>query len=501
MITIDKVSMSFPGVKALDDVSFDIEYGEVHGLVGENGAGKSTLIKILSGVYPQYEGRILFDGSERHFYSAHEAQTGGIATIFQELTVIRDLTVAENIFLGREPVRSLGMLDWNVMREKSSEVLRFLDTPLDPKETVGNLSVANQQIVEICKALVLNSRIIIMDEPTSSLTEHEVEQLFITIQRLKENGITILYVSHKIEEIFRICDSITVFRDGKHIDTVRKEETSPDDVINMMVGRSMNTMFPPKTASIGGLLLSVRNLSRHGEFEQVSFDLHEGEIIGFAGLIGAGRTELARALFGAAPLDDGEISLYGSSINHFAHPNHALSRGVAYLSEDRKGEGLMLELSIRENMSLPILKRISPYFFIKAGSERDLVNSYVSKFKIRMTSIDQIVESLSGGNQQKVIISKLLLTESMVFIFDEPTRGIDVGAKYEIYKIMNDLTQEGKGIIFISSELPEVLGVSDRIFCMREGRIEQVFAREEAEPEKVMKVLAAGENLSGGEAE
>jgi len=500
MITIEKVSKSFPGVKALDDVSFAIQYGEVHGLVGENGAGKSTLIKILSGVYPQYEGKILFDGSVHHFYSPHEAQTGGIATIFQELTVIRDLSVAENIFLGREPTRSLGLLDWNVMREKSREVLQFLDTSLDPKETVGNLSVANQQIVEICKALVLNSRIIIMDEPTSSLTEHEVDQLFITIRRLKEKGITILYVSHKIEEIFKICDSITVFRDGNHIGTVEKEKTSTDEVISMMVGRSMNMMFPPRTTRQGGLLLSVRDLSRNGEFEHVSFDLREGEIIGFAGLIGAGRTELARALFGATALDEGEIELYGNPIDHFAHPNRALSRGVAYLSEDRKGEGLMLELSIRENMSLPILKRISPYFFVKGNRERELVQSYVSKFKIRMTSVDQIVESLSGGNQQKVIISKLLLTESKVFIFDEPTRGIDVGAKYEIYKIMNDLTLEGKGIIFISSELPEVLGISDRIFCMREGKLVQEFTRDEAEPEKVMKVLAAGENLVGGDA-
>jgi ribose transport system ATP-binding protein len=314
---------------------------------------------------------------------------------------------------------------------------------------------------------------------------------------LKEKGITILYVSHKIEEIFEICDSITVLRDGKHIGTVDKNKTNPDEVISMMVGRSMNMMFPPRSAKRGALLLSVRDLSRRGEFEHVNFDLHEGEIIGFAGLIGAGRTELAQALFGATALDTGEITLYGKRTNRFSHPNQALSQGVAYLSEDRKGEGLMIELSIRENMSLPILKKLSPYFFVQSGRERELVQSYVSRFKIRMTSIDQIVESLSGGNQQKVIISKLLLTESKVFIFDEPTRGIDVGAKYEIYKIMNDLTLEGKGIIFISSELPEVLGVSDRIFCMREGKLVQEFTHEEAEPEKVMKVLAAGDNLAG----
>jgi len=405
MISIENVSKSFPGVRALDDVSFTIQDGEVHGLVGENGAGKSTLIKILSGIYPDYEGSISFNGSVKRFNSVHEAQQGGIATIFQELTVIKDLSVAENIFLGREPMRRFGMLDWGVMREKSEEVLRFLDTLLNPRETVGNLSVANQQIVEICKALVLNSKIIIMDEPTSSLTEHEVHQLFLTIRRLKERGITILYVSHKIEEIFEICDSITVFRDGKHIGTVEKSKTSHDEVISMMVGRSMNMMFPPRTAHRGGLLLSVRGLTRRGEFEGVSFDLHEGEIIGFAGLIGAGRTELARALFGATALDGGEIELYGEKIGYFSHPNRAISRGIAYLSEDRKGEGLMLELSIKENISLSILKKISPYFFVQGSRERELVQSFVSKFKIKMTSIDQIVESLSGGNQQKVIIS------------------------------------------------------------------------------------------------
>ncbi len=492
MITISHVSKSFPGVKALDDISFTIKMGEVHGLVGENGAGKSTLIKILSGIYPDYEGDITYDGTVRRFNSVHEAQQNGIATIFQELTVIKDLSVAENIFLGREPTRSIGMMDWKVMREKSKEALRFLDTPLNPKEIVGKLSVANQQIVEICKALVLNTKIIIMDEPTSSLTDHEVRQLFLLIKRLKEKGITILYVSHKIEEIFEICDSITVFRDGKHINTVQKDRTNSDEVISMMVGRSLSMMFPPRTTVKNDLLLSVRGLSRKGEFENVNFDLYGGEIIGFAGLIGAGRTELARALFGATELDSGEIELYGEKTDFFSHPYRAISRGIAYLSEDRKGEGLMLELSIRENMSLSILKRICPYFFVQNSRERSLVQSFISKFRIKMTSIDQIVESLSGGNQQKVIISKLLLTESRVFIFDEPTRGIDVGAKYEIYKIMNDLTSEGKGIIFISSELPEVLGISDRIFCMREGQVVHEFSQDEAEPERVMKVLTGG---------
>jgi ABC-type sugar transport system ATPase subunit len=493
MIAIESVSKSFPGVQALDQVSFIIRDGQVHGLVGENGAGKSTLIKILSGIYPDYEGRVLFDGEARRFAAVHEAQAGGVATIFQELTVLRELSVAENIFLGREPILRGGRLDWNAMWAKSREALSFLDAPLDPKTPVRALSVANQQLVEICKALVLNSRIIIMDEPTSSLTEHEVRQLFALIRRLKARGITILYVSHKIEEIFEICDTVTVLRDGRHIDTLARSQTTPDQVISMMVGRSLTTMFPQRAARRGQLLLSVRGAGRFGEFQDVSFDLHEGEILGFAGLIGAGRTELARALFGASCLDSGQLSLQGRAIRGFAHPSAALARGVAYLSEDRKREGLMLELSIRENMSLAVLHRISRWLFLRGRRERELVDGYINRFKIKMTSVDQRVESLSGGNQQKVVISKLLMTEARVFVFDEPTRGIDVGAKYEIYKIMNDLTAEGRGILFISSELPEVLGVSDRILCMREGRLVREFARSEADPEAVMRVLTGGE--------
>ena len=493
MILIDHVSKSFPGVKALDDIHFKIKYGEVHGLVGENGAGKSTLIKILSGIHSDYEGSISFDDIIKRFHSVHEAQENGVATIFQELSVIQDLSVAENIFLGREPVRFSGVINWKFMYQRSIEVLSFLDSTLDPRSIVKNLSIANQQIVEICKALVLNSKIIIMDEPTSSLTEHEITQLFLLIRKLKERGITILYVSHKIEEIFEICDSITVFRDGKQINTVKKDESTPDEIISMMVGRSLNMMFPPRTGQKGKVLLSVKDLTREGEFQEIRFDVYAGEIIGFAGLIGAGRTELAKAIFGASSIESGDMLIHEKQEKYFSHPYQALSKGIAYLSEDRQQEGLMLELSIRENMSLSILKKISRYLFIQKYKETSFVESSKTKLNIKMTDIDQIVESLSGGNQQKVIISKLLLTEADVFIFDEPTRGIDVGAKYEIYKIMNELTDEGKGIIFISSELPEIIGISDRILCMREGRLIQEFTRAEATPEKIMRVLTGGE--------
>jgi ABC-type sugar transport system ATPase subunit len=379
------------------------------------------------------------------------------------------------------------------MRAKSAEVLAFLDAPIDPRTQVGTLSVANQQIVEICKALVLDSKILIMDEPTSSLTGHEVERLFTLIGRLKAQGITILYVSHKIDEIFTICDSITVFRDGRHIQTVEKSQTTPAEVIRMMVDRPLTALFPPRSAAPGAPLLSVRGLRRQGEFSDISFELRAGEILGFAGLIGAGRTELARAIFGASRADGGELSLDEKRVGLSAHPRRSLARGIAYLSEDRKGEGLMLQLSIRENMALAVLGKISRALFVDARRERELVGTYAKSFTIRMTSMEQAAESLSGGNQQKVVISKLLATQARVFIFDEPTRGIDVGAKYEIYRIMNDLTAEGRGIIFISSELPEVLGVSDRILCMREGRIAREFTRAEVDPEKVMRVLTGGE--------
>jgi ribose transport system ATP-binding protein len=495
MIRIDHVSKSFPGVVALNDISFQIDSGTVHGLVGENGAGKSTLIKIISGIYTDYEGDIFIDDQQLQINSVHESQKKGIATIFQELTVVRELTVAENIFLGREPVGFAGALDRAEMERKSQQVLNELNVSFSPRDKVGDLSVANQQIVEISKALVLNTQILIMDEPTSSLTEKEVQNLFSVIHTLKSKGITILYVSHKLEEIFEICDAITVLRDGKHIHTSAKSETNPPDVIRMMVGRSLNMLFPPRTAKKGDLLLSVKDLTREGEFKDINFEVHAGEIVGFAGLIGSGRTELAKALFGATCPDQGEIKICNQKMKLFCHPREAITQGLVYLSEDRKQEGLILLLSVRENISLPIIKKISQNLFVKRKEEQNIVDSLIEKLKIKVFSRDQVVETLSGGNQQKVVISKLLLTNAQVFIFDEPTRGIDVGAKYEIYKIMNDLTADGKGIVFISSELPEIIGISDRIYCMREGSIVKEYTREKANPENVMSALTGGSSI------
>lgn len=493
MIEIVNVSKYFPGVRALGGVSFEVKTGAVHGLVGENGAGKSTLIKILSGIYLDYEGNIRIDGRQVKFKSVLNAQENGVATIFQELTVIQELSVSENIFLGREPQRIGGIVDFEFMNKRSCEVLDFLGAEISPEDIVEDLSVANQQLVEICKALVLDSKIIIMDEPTSSLTDQEVGCLFSLIEKLKNKGITILYVSHKLDEIFKLCDSITVLRDGRHIDTVPRDKKSPDDIIKMMVGRSMNSMFPARDAKVAGVLLDVMGITKKNEFANVTFNLHKGEIIGLAGLIGAGRTEVAKAIIGASKINSGSISIAGEAPIIFDTPGKALSAGIAYLPEDRKGEGLMIELSVRENIVVSILKKIKKLLLIDRIEESKKVSSLVEQLKIKITDTNQIIETLSGGNQQKVIISRLLLTESEIFIFDEPTRGIDVGAKYEIYKLMNALAEEGKGIIFISSELPEILGVSDRIYCMREGILVKEFNREEADPEKIMFVLTGGD--------
>ena len=493
MITVTSVSKNFPGVRALDQISFHVKKARVHGLVGENGAGKSTIVKILSGVYTDYDGEILVDGTPIAFRSVSDARERGIATVFQELTVVKDLNIAENIFLGREPLRAGCVVDRKHMQEQCLDVMSFLEEPMDINEKVGNLSVASQQIVEICKALVLNAKVIIMDEPTSSLTEKEVVQLYSIIEKLRNRGVTVLYVSHKLAEIFTICDEITVFRDGKHIKTVPTSETNTNQVIQMMVGRELHMLFPERVTSPSKeILLSVDHAGRKGEFKDVSFHLHRGEILGFAGLIGAGRTELAKALFGATRLEEGSVSIAGKEYGHFTHPRDAITHGLSYLPEDRKGEGLLLQFSIIQNMTLAVLKMLKLYKQHSINKEQKLVSEYAKNLQIKMVGIHQIVEMLSGGNQQKVIVARLLLTNTDVFIFDEPTRGIDVGAKFEIYKIMNELTAQGKGILFISSELPEILGISDRIVCMREGSLTRIFTRQEASAESIMKELAGG---------
>lgn len=494
MIKICNVSKQFPGVKALDNVSFSIEKGHVHALVGENGAGKSTIVKILSGIYTDYDGEIMIDGVPVSFHGVLDARQNGLATVFQELSVANDLSIAENIFLGREPTNALGIIDRSLIAKRCEELMSFLDEPFDLTRQMGELSVASQQIVEILKALVLDAKVIIMDEPTSSLTEKETQQLFKIITKLKSQGVTILYVSHKLVEVFAMCDRITVLRDGKHIDTVSTDRTDVDSIIQMMVGRNLTMLYPKRSVEQSDeVLLSVRGATREGQFKNVTFDLHKGEILGFSGLIGAGRTELAKCIFGANTLDSGNIEHNGQAIRPYNHPSQALANGISYLSEDRKGEGLLMHSNIKENMTIAILKKLHLHRWGSKKSERAIVQKYADDLKIKMVSIDGIVEVLSGGNQQKVIVGRLLMTDANIFIFDEPTRGIDVGAKYEIYKIMDELTAQGKGIIFISSELPEVLGISDRIACMCDGVLTKIIPAKEASPEAIMKILTGGE--------
>ncbi len=495
-LELKDISKSFPGVKALDSVSLSLKSGLVHGLVGENGAGKSTLIKILAGVYPDYDGEISLFGKPVKIISPHDSQNKRISVIFQELTIIPGLSVAENIFLGREPTRISGIINKKIIAQKGKEILNFLGCNFKLSDIAGKLSIANQQLVEICKALILNAEIIIMDEPTASITKAEVKNLFDQIKKLKESGKTIIYVSHRIEEVFEICDTISILRDGKLVGSLPKEETDQNKVINMMVGRSVDFIYPSRDTKPSDVIFSVKNLTKKGFFENISFDLKKGEILGFAGLVGAGRSEVGKALIGFFDFDSGYVNFFKKNklINYvFKHPRQALNEGIAYLPEDRKKEGLFHLLSVKENITISALLRCVNFgFYLDNKKEKNLADFYINKIMIKTPSLEQNVSNLSGGNQQKTIISRLLSTNANIFIFDEPTRGIDVGAKFEIYNIMNDLVSEGKSIIFISSELPELMGISDRIILMRSGRIVGEIIKNNFDAEIIMKKLVEG---------
>jgi len=497
ILGVKNISKAFPGVKALDDVSFCVKNGEVHGLVGENGAGKSTIIKILAGIYTEYEGCIYLLDEKFKCKSPSDALNYGISTIFQELTIINNLSVAENIFLGREISSSKVFLNKNFIYKKSSEVLKFLECDLKPQQKMEGKSIAVQQLVEICKGLVLDAKIIIMDEPTASLTKNEVEHLFTIIRKLKNNGKTIIYVSHKIEEVLEICDSITVLRDGKHIDTIKKEKTNYGQIIKMIVGRSVNNTYPKRGLNKDNIkdniILSVKKLTKKGEFKNISFDLYKGEIIGFAGLIGAGRTELAKAIAGISKPDSGEIFLYGEKIDFFPHTKEAIDKGLSYLPEDRRDESLFPKMDVSKNISISIISKLA-YLktLISSKKEVALVNYFIEKIKIRTSGLNQKIENLSGGNQQKAIISRILATKSKIIIFDEPTRGIDVGSKFEIYNIINDLSKKGIGIIFISSELQELIGMSDRLILIKDGILIEDIINKNINVSKIMENLIRG---------
>ncbi len=485
------ITKQFPGVLALDNVDFEVERGEIHALVGENGAGKSTLLKILAGALAMDKGRILLDGKPLHFSSPLDAINMGIAVIYQEFNLVPYLSAGENIFLGREPRKFNGFVDFKTLHTKAQAILDRIGANFSSREIVSRLSVAQQQMTEIAKALSQNAQIIAMDEPTSALTEREVEHLFEIIRGLKEEGVAIIFVSHRLEEVFQIAERITVLRDGKYVGTKRIEETNRDEVITMMVGREIKEKIPKRPAPIGEEILRVEGLTRKGVFSDISFSLHRGEVLGLAGLVGSGRTEIARAIFGADPLDGGKIYLEGKEVR-IRSPQDAIRLGIGLLTEDRKRYGLVLPLTIRENTSLANLMEVATRGFINFPKERAVAKRFVEELAIKTPSIEQIARNLSGGTQQKLVLAKWLFTKSKVLIFDEPTRGIDVGAKVEIYELMNQLAERGVGIIMISSELPEVLGMSDRILVIHEGKIAGELTREEATQEKIMHLATGG---------
>lgn len=491
-LEMKNITKTYPGVRALEDVSLQVRPGEVLGLVGENGAGKSTLMKILAGAQPKDSGEILIDGQPVTIDSPQRAMALGVSIIYQELNLVPYLSAAENIFLGREPrAKFAGFVDFAKMNRDSQEIVDRLGVKLSVRTPVNRLSVAQQQMVEVGKATSRNSKIIVMDEPSATLTDHELKNLFDLIRQLKSQGVAIIYISHRLEEIFEICDRVTILRDGKWIATEDVASLDRDAIIRLMVGRELKHMIPKEEAPIGEPALTVTGLTRKGVIENVSFSVRKGEVLGIAGLVGAGRTEVARAIFGADPLDSGTVELFGKRAS-IRSPQDAIRYGIGLVTEDRKAQGLVLGMTVRENITLANLPAISVMSFVKALRERDVVKQFVDDLQVKTPSIEQTVQNLSGGNQQKVVLAKWLFTESKVLIFDEPTRGIDVGAKTEIYQLMNALAKRGVAIIMISSELPEVLGMSDRIIVMHEGHVTGELSRADATQEKIMDLATGG---------
>jgi len=488
LISVNRLSKSFPGVRALHEVQFELMAGEVHALMGENGAGKSTLMKILAGVYTRDSGEILYDGKPVEFLSPRDAQAVGIGIIHQELQLMNHLTVAQNIFIGREPRGRLGVfLDEDRLNAQARDILARMHVHLDPRTMVGSLTVASQQMVEIAKALSFDSRVLIMDEPTSALNDAEIAELFRIIRQLKERGVGVIYISHKMDELKQISDRVTVFRDGEYVATVATADTSVGAIIGMMVGRTLADVAPTHgTTTQGEVALEVRHLNAGPLVRDVSFSLRKGEILGFAGLMGAGRTEVARAVFGADPVESGEILVNGRKAS-IKKPGDAVACGIGYLSEDRKRFGLATGMDVESNIVMSNLRKfLSLNFFLRRAQMRKTASHFINLLAIRTPSATQPVRLLSGGNQQKIVIAKWLERECDVLFFDEPTRGIDVGAKSEIYKLLRALAGQGKAIVMISSELPEILRMSDRIVVMCEGRITGEVHASEATQERIM---------------
>jgi ribose transport system ATP-binding protein len=493
ILEMKTISKSFPGVKALENVSLKAYGGNVLALLGENGAGKSTLMKILSGVYKKDSGQILVEGNEVDIQGIKSAEKLGITIIHQELSVLPNLTVAENIFLGNEKFHKVSRrVNKAYTKELSKRFLEQIGSKLNPDTLVRNVSVGDMQMIEIAKALTKNSKIIIMDEPTTALTDVETKNLFEVIKKLKEKGLAVIYISHRLDEIFEICDYITVLRDGKHIGDVETNKVTKDQLITMMVGRKLEEQYPYKKEDTTKTMLKVENLSLKGKVDNVSFEVKSGEILGISGLMGAGRTELAKTIFGEYKKSSGKIYIDSENVE-INSPADAIKYGISYLSEDRKKEGLLLQMSVAQNMTLANLKTYQKGLKkINRKAEINDVEEYITKLSIKTPSQNQLIRNLSGGNQQKVILAKWLMLSPKVLIVDEPTRGIDVGAKKEIYDVLNELKRMGKAIIIISSDMPEIIGVSDRIIVMHEGKITGEVTREEANQENIMKYAIGG---------
>lgn len=483
ILTLKNITKEFPGVKALDDVTINIERGTIHGLVGENGAGKSTLIKILAGIYQPNKGEIILDGKPCRFNSPIEARRAGISVVHQEIKLAEPLSVAENMFLGNVQLKN-GLVDWKGMRRRAREIVEDLGMDIDINAQVSSLTVAKKQIVEIMHAINNNSRILIMDEPSAVLTDRELEVMFRIVKQLRDEGITIIYISHRLDEIFGLCSNVSVLRDGRHIDTIPVASIDRQGLINMMVGREMGQEYPKEVGNVGGTILEVKNLSR-GILQDISFEVKSGEVFGISGLVGAGRTELARAILGIDKPESGEVYVRGKKV-HYRTFADAIREGLGLIPEDRKLQGLVQIMSVKRNTTLVNMKRVLRAGVISSSLEEKLSKEYADKLHVVTPSMETEVQYLSGGNQQKVVIAKWLFQNSEILFLDEPTRGIDVGAKVEIYRLINRMAKEGKTIIMISSEMPELLGLCDRIMVMHEGHKMGELNAAEATQEKIM---------------
>lgn len=484
ILEMKNITKVFPGVKALDKVSLAIERGTVHALVGENGAGKSTLIKVIAGIYHQEEGEVFLDGELVNLRTPFESQQKGVSVVHQELKMSETLSVAENVFLGNLMYKGR-VVDWKGMRLKAAEMLQELGVPMDVEAAVETLSVAQKQMVEICKAINRNCKVLIMDEPSATLTEKEQVLMFNTIRKLRDAGVTIIYISHRMEEIFDLSDNVSVLRDGKHIATLPVDQVTRDELVSMMVGRTVTNVYPVAQKKPGDVVLEACGLNRKGVLHDISFQLRKGEVLGVAGLVGAGRTELARALLGIDKLDAGEILLHGQSVKIDSF-RKAIGLGLSLVPEDRKSQGLVQIATVSRNICMVNMDAASRGFVMDASKERQISMEYVEKLDIVTPDVETEAQYLSGGNQQKVVIAKWLLEDSDIVILDEPTRGIDVGAKSEIHQLIVDLVEQGKSVMMISSELPEVIGMSDRILVIHEGRLVGELVRGEATQEKIM---------------